>query len=244
VSSGIQIENLSHSYGQRLALDGVSLSVEQGRFCALLGPNGAGKSTLVSLMSGLFAARHGRIIIGGHDMNRTPRKALAAMGIVFQSPALDADLSVRQNMLYYAALHGLSGSAALCASEEALERLGMRERMAEKVKSLNGGHRRRMELARALIHKPSVLLLDEPTAGLDIAMRKSITAHVHQLASTSGISVLWTTHLADEIAEGDDVAILHQGRLAVSGNMESLTRQETITAVFQRLTKPDEAQAA
>jgi ABC-2 type transport system ATP-binding protein len=244
VSAGIRIESLTHRYGSKIALDNISLSVDPGCFCGLLGPNGAGKSTLVSLLSGLFAAREGRIFIAGHDIAREPRKALACMGIVFQSPTLDADLSVKQNMLYYAALHGLSGRPAVAAIEAALDRLGMRERMSETVKVLNGGHRRRMELARALIHRPTVLLLDEPTAGIDMAMRKSITAHVHELSAVDGISVLWTTHLADEIAPGDDVAILHRGQLAAHGQTESLTRGESLTAMFQRLTQFPQDDAA
>lgn len=234
--AGISIEGLTHRYGSRIALDEVSFSVGPGRFCALLGPNGAGKSTLVSLISGLFAARHGRVVIADHDMATEPRKALAAMGIVFQSQTLDTDLSVRQNMVYYAALHGLSGRLAMTAIEEALDRLGMRERMAEKVRALNGGHRRRMEIARALIHKPSVLLLDEPTAGLDMAMRRSITSHVHGLAAAGTLSVLWTTHLADEIEEGDDVAILHKGKLVAHGKAGEIAAEEPLAAAFRRLT--------
>lgn len=236
MNAGIRVEQLSHHYGARKALDELTFHCLPGQFCAMLGPNGAGKSTLISLLSGLFAARRGRIFIAGHDMAKQPRMALSAMGIVFQSPTLDSDLSVRQNMLYYAALHGLSGKPALVAAEAALDRLGMRERMAEKVRALNGGHRRRMEIARALIHNPSVLLLDEPTAGLDMAMRKSITSHVHDLAKDGGLSVLWTTHLADEIEPEDDVLILHRGRLVTYGNCSALTETETLPHLFKRLT--------
>ncbi len=244
MSSGIRIENLTHRYGVKVALNDVSFCVEADRFCALLGPNGAGKSTLVSLISGLFAAREGRVFIAGHDIAVHPRKALACMGIVFQSPTLDADLSVRQNMLYYAALHGLSGRMAMLAIEAALDRLGMRDRILEPVNALNGGHRRRMELARALIHRPSVLLLDEPTAGIDMAMRKSITAHVHQLSKNDGISVLWTTHLADEVAPLDDVAILHRSSLVAHGPIESLTREKPLADLFQQLTQEMQDEAA
>lgn len=241
MTAGISIEGLSHRYGSKLALDEVTFSVNPGRFCALLGPNGAGKSTLVSLISGLFAARHGRVIIAGHDMGKEPRRALAAMGIVFQSPTLDADLSVSQNMYYYAALHGKSGRAAATAIEESLDRLGMRERLAEKVRDLNGGHRRRMEIARALIHKPKVLLLDEPTAGLDMAMRASITAHVHDLAQSGGLSVLWTTHLSDEISKADDLVILHQGKVVACGEAGKLAGKMSMPDLFRQLTGGQEA---
>ena len=233
---GISIEGLSHFYGAKKALDSVSFDIASGRFCALLGPNGAGKSTLVSLLTGLFAARHGKVMIAGHNMASEPRKALACMGIVFQSPALDLDVSVRRNMLYYAALHGLSGKPAEMAIEAALDRLAMRERLHEKVAALNGGHRRRMEIARALIHKPAVLLLDEPTAGLDMSMRTSITAHVHELARNDGLTVLWTTHLADEIEATDDVAILHRGKLVALGVCELLTTETSMPELFRELT--------
>lgn len=236
MNAGISIEGLSHRYGPKLALDDVTFNVGDGRFCALFGPNGAGKSTLVSLISGLFAARHGRVVIAGHDMAKEPRRALAAMGIVFQSPALDTDLTVSQNMSYYAALHGMSGRQAAAAIEESLDRLGMGERLGEKVRNLNGGHRRRMEIARALIHKPKVLLLDEPTAGLDMAMRKSITAHVHDLAQNGGLSVLWTTHLADEVSASDDLAILHRGRLVAHGQADELAGNASVQDLFHRLT--------
>jgi ABC-2 type transport system ATP-binding protein len=234
---------LSHRYGSKLALDEVTFSVNPGRFCGLLGPNGAGKSTLVSLISGLFAARHGRVIIAGHDMGKEPCRALAAMGIVFQSPTLDADLSVSQNMYYYAALHGISGRVAATAIEESLDRLGMRERLAEKVRDLNGGHRRRMEIARALIHRPKVMLLDEPTAGLDMAMRKSITAHVHELAQNGRMSVLWTTHLADEVSACDDLAILHHGRLVAHGQAKEIVGSASLPELFRRLTGGQEETA-
>jgi ABC-2 type transport system ATP-binding protein len=176
-------------------------------------------------------------------MAKDPRRALGAMGIVFQSPALDTDLTVSQNMTYYAALHGMSGRAAAVAIDESLDRLAMRERLSEKVRDLNGGHRRRMEIARALIHKPRVLLLDEPTAGLDMAMRKSITAHVHELAEHGGLSVLWTTHLADEVSAGDDLAILHRGMLVAHGQAEEVVGSASVTEVFQSLTGAQEQMA-
>lgn len=234
--SGLEIDHISHSYGQRKALNDISFAVGSGRFCALLGPNGAGKSTLFSLATGLFSARSGRISISGHDMAKAPRKALASMGVVFQSPSMDTELSVLENMRYYAALHGLSGRPALHAIETALERLSMRERLREKVGALNGGHRRRMEIARALLHSPSVLLLDEPTSGLDVAMRRSITEHVHRLVRDEGLTVLWATHLVDEIEKQDDLVILHQGQIVASGTLDSVCRQEPIADVFLLLT--------
>jgi ABC-2 type transport system ATP-binding protein len=208
--SGLTVEDISHDWGARRALDGVSFTVERGRFCALLGPNGAGKSTLFGMLTRLFTPRTGRIAIAGHDM------ALAGMGVVFQASTLDPDLTVRRNLLYFAALHGLSGREAEARAMAALERLGMAERAEEKAARLNGGHRRRMEIARALIHRPDVLLLDEPTVGLDAASRAAITQHVHDLAA-GGLTVLWATHLVDEVRRQDRLVILHHGRVLADG---------------------------
>ena len=214
--SGLTVEDISHDWGARRALDGVSFTVERGRFCALLGPNGAGKSTLFGMLTRLFTPRTGRIAIAGHDMARAPRAALARMGVVFQASTLDPDLTVRRNLLYFAALHGLSGREAETRAMAALERLGMAERAEEKAARLNGGHRRRMEIARALIHRPDLLLLDEPTVGLDAASRAAITQHVHDLAS-GGLTVLWATHLVDEVRPQDRLVILHHGRVLADG---------------------------
>lgn len=215
--TGLTVRNLSYSYGSRRALDDVSFDVGPGRFAALLGPNGAGKSTLFSLLTRLFTARDGGIEIAGHDLARSPRAALARIGVVFQQPTLDLDLTVRRNLSYFAALHGLSGREAGSRIDAALERLGMAERAQERARDLNGGHRRRTEIARCLIHAPSVLLLDEPTVGLDAASRKAITDHVHDLSRDTGLTVLWATHLTDEIADSDHLLILHHGRLLQEG---------------------------
>lgn len=235
VAAGLQIEGVSFRYGARLALDAVSLTVAPGRFCALLGPNGAGKSTLFNLLTHLFATRDGRIAVAGHDLARHPRTALARMGVVFQQPTLDLDLTVRRNLLYFAALHGIAGREAERRTAEALERLGMAERAAEPLRNLNGGHRRRMEIARALIHRPAVLLLDEPTVGLDAASRRAITDHVHDLAA-QGLAVLWATHLTDEVEDVDQLAILHQGRLLATGTCADLRGAESLRDMFLRLT--------
>lgn len=214
--AGLKIEGITHDWGARRALDTVTLAVEPGRFCALLGPNGAGKSTLFGLLTRLFVPQSGRIEVAGHDLAREPRAALAQMGVVFQSSTLDLDLTVRRNLLYFAALHGLSGKDAEHRAMAALERLGMAERAGERAGALNGGHRRRMEIARALIHRPKVLLLDEPTVGLDAASRAAIVSHVHDLAA-EGLTVLWATHLVDEVHADDRLAILHRGRILADG---------------------------
>ncbi|MFC0220063.1 ABC transporter ATP-binding protein [Pseudochelatococcus lubricantis] len=238
--AGLVAEGLTHDWGSRRALDNVGFRVEPGRFCALLGPNGAGKSTLFGLLTRLFTPRAGRIVIAGHDLAREPSAALARIGVVFQQSTLDLDLTVRRNLLYFAALHGLSGREAGMRITAALERLGMAERAHERAAALNGGHRRRMEIARALIHRPSVLLLDEPTVGLDAAARRAITDHVHALARDDGLTVLWATHLVDEVRADDRLAILHRGRVLADGEAGEIGGAD-LTARFLALT--DGAQA-
>ena len=234
--SGLRISELGYSWGNRRALDRVSLTVGRGEFCALLGPNGAGKSTLFGLLTRLFTTREGRIEVAGHDLGQAPRRALAEIGVVFQSSTLDLDLTVRRNLLYFAALHGIAGREAESRAMAALERLGMAERAGEKARALNGGHLRRMEIARALIHRPSVLLLDEPTVGLDAATRRDITAYVHELATEDGLTVLWATHLTDEVAPGDRLMILHQGRVLADGHAAEIAGGRPLTGVFLDLT--------
>lgn len=233
--SGLRVSNLSYSYGPKQALKDVSFGVEPGQFCALLGPNGAGKSTLFALLTRLLSSDVGAIEIAGHDLSQTPRAALAELGIVFQQTTLDLDLSVRQNLSYFAALQGISGRKAKARIDAALDKLGMLERADEKARALNGGHRRRAEIARALIHAPSVLLLDEPTVGLDAAARAAITDHVHQL-SAEGTTVLWATHLTDEVRPEDALVILHKARVLATGTAQSISQGEPLQDCFLSLT--------
>jgi ABC-2 type transport system ATP-binding protein len=231
----LSVENLSFTYGPRKALDAVTFTLQPGTFTALLGPNGAGKSTLFSLLTRLFTAPEGRISIAGHDLSAYHQKALAALGCVFQQPTLDLDLTTRRNLLYYAALHGLTGTIARTRSDEALQTLALTDRADTPARSLSGGQRRRVELARALIHRPQVLLLDEPTVGLDAASRRAITDHAHDLAQ-QGTTVLWATHLTDEVAPTDRCLILHKGRLLADARAATLAESTTLTDRFLALT--------
>ena len=179
---------------------------------ALLGPNGAGKTTLFSIVTRLYNNRSGSVAIFGHDLSRDPSPALAELGVVFQARTLDPDLTVRQNLAYHAALHGLSGRAVRTRIETLLARAGLADRIDEKVRVLSGGQARRVEIARALVHAPRLLLLDEPTVGLDLAARSAIVATVRALVLEDGISVLWATHIFEEIAPEDFVYVLHEGQ--------------------------------
>lgn len=227
----LEVRDLSFRYGAKQALDKVSFALPEGTFCALLGPNGAGKSTLVSLLTRLLVSPEGQVVVAGHDMARAPRRALAHLGVVFQQPTLDLNLTVRQNMRYFAALHGLPRKGLDGRIDAALDRLGMAERAGEKAADLNGGHRRRMELARALLHRPRVLLLDEPTVGLDAAARAAIVGHVHDLAR-DGLCVLWTTHLTDEVRDGDHLLVLHRGRILADGTTRDIRGEMPLSDWF------------
>lgn len=231
----LSIRGLSYRYGAREALQDVSFNVESGSFCALLGPNGAGKSTLYSLLTRLFVSREGEIHIAGVELASSPREALARIGVVFQSQTLDLDLSVRRNLRYFSALHGINGADAETRIDAALDRLDMKERAHERARDLNGGHRRRMEIARALIHRPAVLLLDEPTVGLDAPSRDAITRHVHELTE-DGLAVLWATHLVDEVYDTDRLVVLHQGKIVADGISKDIAAGKTLAKTFSVLT--------
>ncbi|GGE54759.1 ABC transporter ATP-binding protein [Actibacterium pelagium] len=234
--TGLHVEKLSYRYGAKQALKQVSFGVSPGQFCALLGPNGAGKSTLFSLLTRLFTTPDGQITIAGHDLRREPRKALAKIGVVFQQSTLDLDLTVHRNLTYFAALHGLSGREAAKRIDAALDRLNMSERRHERARDLNGGHRRRTEIARCLIHDPAVLLLDEPTVGLDAATRRAITDHVHDLSENDGLTVLWATHLADEVRDTDQLVVLHHGEILANNSCAALRGNQALADFFLDLT--------
>ncbi|WP_372399169.1 ABC transporter ATP-binding protein [Azospirillum sp. HJ39] len=237
----LEIEGVRHNYGgDRYALEEVCFRVMPGAFTCLLGPNGAGKSTLFALATGLLRPTAGRIRIHGHDIATASGDALACMGVVFQQPTLDLDLTVMQNLHYFAALHGIGRRAADRRIETELTRLSLFERRDVKVRALNGGHRRRAEIARALLHHPTLLLLDEPTVGLDIPARRKLIRHVHDLCTDDGIAVLWATHLIDEIDPvTDHVVVLHRGRVRASGPVSAVNAEAgcaTVAESYDQLT--------
>lgn len=236
--NALEVSELSFSYGAREALRQVSFSLAPGRFAALLGPNGAGKSTLIALLTRLYELQHGDIRVGGNSLRQAPRPALKQLGVVFQQSTLDLDLSVEQNLRYHAALHGLSRRETGLRVQAELARQSLDERRAERVRNLNGGHRRRVEIARALLHQPRLLLLDEASAGLDPASRLALNRHIRNLCREHQLSVLWTTHLLDEVQPSDDLLILHQGRLVASGQADALSQEHggDLDLAFTRLT--------
>ncbi len=243
----LTVRGVSHRFGENLVLDDVSLTVPQGTFTVLLGLNGAGKSTLFSLITRLYDNVSGEIHILGHDVRRKPTQALQRLGVCFQSKAIDSDLTLLQNLYYHAALHGIAGREAKKRAMAALERVGLADRSHEKVRNLSGGQARRVEIARSLLHRPGLLLLDEPTVGLDIGSRESVIAIVRNLVEQEGLGVLWATHLIDEIKPTDNVVVLHKGRVLFAGDVPGLLSQTGTASVrdaFRTMTGTTNEEAA
>ena len=239
----IHVRDLSFSYGQRKALAGISFELVTGRFNALLGPNGAGKSTLFALLTRLYALQKGEIGINGQSLSNHPASVMRQLGVVFQQSTLDLDLTVGQNLRYHASLHGISGKQIQQRIEQELARMQMLDRLNDKVRSLNGGHRRRLEIARALLHEPSVLLLDEPTVGLDPQTRQALNQHVRELCEQQQLTVLWATHLIEEVVLDDPVLLLHQGRLLAHANGGAICAAQqcpTLEDAFSILTEQEQ----
>src|SRR6185503_4641239 len=227
------------SYGPVRAIDGVSLKAQPGEFIALLGPNGAGKTTLFQLLSGLFTADSGRIEVMGHDMAHDPVPALAQLGIVFQQPTLDLELSITANLLFHAGLHGIPRATAQERIASELKRLGLAERANDKTSQLSGGNRRRVELARALLHDPRVLLMDEATVGLDPASRSELLKLLLTMRAERSVAVLWATHLCDELPDADRVIVLHRGKVLADttpGELVAKAGAATIEEAFLAMT--------
>lgn len=214
----LKVQGLCKSYGSKPALKGVSFGIMAGEMVALLGPNGAGKSTLLQLLTGLFSPDQGTIEVFGQDLRANPSQALAGMGVVFQQSALDLDLTVNANLLFHTDLHGLPRRVAQQRITDGLSAMGLQDKTREVVRSLSGGTRRKVELVRALLHQPRVLLMDEATVGLDPESRANMLAQVRQLATQNQVGVLWATHMIEEIKVTDRVLCLEQGLIRFDGS--------------------------
>ncbi|MCP4304214.1 MAG: ATP-binding cassette domain-containing protein [bacterium] len=243
----LEVRNVSHQFGSRHALNNASFTIAASEFCVLLGLNGAGKTTLFSLITRLYDNTSGEIKALGFDVRREPGQALRRLGVVFQQRTLDLDLSVRQNLAYHAALHGLPHRYAVARAHQELERVGLSERAKQKTRELSGGEMRRVEIARALLHEPRLVLLDEPTVGLDISARQDILDRVRTLCREGRVGVLWATHLFDEILPDNQVVILHRGRVLDHGTASEIvdrTGTDDIAAAFKKLTNAADAASA
>ena len=236
--TALEITEVSHYFGSFCALDNVSVDISPGDFTVLLGLNGAGKTTLYSLITRLYNNISGSVKIYGYDVRDQSSEALKNIGVVFQQPTLDLDLSIKENLHYHASLHGISVKEASRRIEVEMNRINMLEKIDMKVRSLSGGQRRRVEIARSLLHKPKLLLLDEPTVGLDIGSRQMILSHVKKLCKEENLAVLWATHLIDEIDKGENVIIIDKGKILVSGEVSNVTKKakaKNIRDAFNKL---------
>jgi ABC-2 type transport system ATP-binding protein len=238
--SALALKGVSFAYTKRQVLDDVSFELRPGEFCVLLGVNGAGKTTLFSLITRLFVSRGGSIDIYGFDLQRHTRKALAHLGVVFQQPTLDLDLSLIQNLRYHCALQGLDPGALEERIQSVLHEIELGERAKDKARALSGGQRRRVELVRALLHQPRLLLADEPTVGLDIHSRQAILQQVRKRCREDRIGVLWATHLVDEVEADDRLVVLHNGKVLAQGSAQDIMQEtgtHSVKQAFNTLTR-------
>jgi ABC-2 type transport system ATP-binding protein len=218
----LDIRGLRFRYGAREALRGVDFSVAPGELFGVLGPNGSGKSTLFQILATLLPLIEGTVLIGGHSLAAAPRAARRCLGVVFQSSSLDLRLTVEENLLLQAALYGLRGGERRRRAEEALDRFALRERRQDLARTLSGGMRRRVEIAKALLHRPQLLLLDEASTGLDPRARRELLELLERLRREEGLTTLFTTHLLDEADAASRVLLLHEGRAVLLGEPERL----------------------
>ena len=235
----IEFKNVNFSYDKKEVLKNVSFSIKEGSFFVLLGLNGAGKSTIFSLATRLLKLQKGEIFVNNYSI-KDYSNALKDIGIVFQEPTLDLDLTVRQNLYYYGSLKGIDFNETIKSIEDEIKKLELEDLLDTQVRKLNGGHKRRVEIVRALINKPKLLLLDEATVGLDLKSRFDILSYVKELVKTKNISVLWITHLFDEVDENDDISIIKDGEIIESAMAKDIVKKhnkENLVDTFTYLTK-------
>ncbi len=221
-ATAIEVEKLTRSFGDRFALQDVSFTVAAGEVFGLLGPNGGGKTTLFRILTTLLRATSGSARVFGDDVVSNRVAVRNRIGVVFQSPSVDLKLTVAENLRHQGHLYGLRGATLEKRTAEVLDRLGVADRRNDRVETLSGGLRRRVEIAKGLLHRPNVLLLDEPSSGLDAGVRRDLRAYLHQLRDQDGVTVCLTTHFMDEAESCDRLAILDRGQLVALGTPETL----------------------
>lgn len=221
-SIALDVQHVSHRYGDHQALNDLSLAVTGGNIFALLGPNGSGKTTLFRLISTIARLQSGDILVFGNSPKTNLSAVRSSIGIVFQSPSLDRKLTVLENIRCQASLYGLSGASMNSRIDEVVQQLGIADRLSSIVETLSGGLKRRVELAKGILHRPRLLLLDEPSTGLDPAARLDVWHALEQLRAEYGVTVLLTTHLLEEADKADRIAILHQGGMVAVGSPSQL----------------------
>ena len=221
-AAAIEIEGLEHYYGERRALAGLSLRIERGEIFVFLGPNGGGKTTLFRVLSTLLPIQAGGISVLGFDLRTQMQAVRQRLGVVFQAPSLDKKLTVDENLMHQGHLYGLSGRRLRERQDEMLGRLALTDRRGDMVEKLSGGLRRRVELAKGMLHRPRLLLLDEPSTGLDPGARSDLWDYLQQIRREDGVTVVLTTHLLEEADKADRIAILNEGSLVALDTPEAL----------------------
>ncbi len=237
--AAVEIEGLSFSYGERAALDNVSFEVASGAVFGLLGPNGGGKTTLFHILSTLFPYQTGKVRVLGHDPLSERAAVRASIGVVFQNPSLDGKLTVRENLEHHGHLYGVRGQGLRERIEAALATVAIDDRGQDTVETLSGGLKRRVELAKAMVSRPKLLIMDEPSTGLDPGARRDLRNYIETLRSSTGATVLLTTHLMDEAERCDRLVILDRGRVVAEGSPDELRSNIGGEVVLIRSGDPD-----
>ncbi len=238
--SAITVSHVSHRYGSRVAVDDLSLEVREGEIFVFLGPNGSGKTTLFRVLSTLIPLQSGSVSILGHDLQSELAAVRSALGIVFQSPSLDKKLSVAENLHHQGRLYGLSTAELKDRAQQMLNSLGVADRADDMVETLSGGMRRRVELAKGMLHRPRVLLLDEPSTGLDPGARADLWHYLRQVREAEGVTIVLTTHLLEEAERADRIAIMHHGRLVALDTPTALQASVGGDSITIRTERPAE----
>lgn len=217
----LSVNDITHHYGKRCALDQFSISIPSGKVTALLGPNGAGKSTVFKLLAGLIKRQSGSYHLDHTPVTEEMSQLFQKIGFVFQEQTLDISRTGLDNLRYSAGLHGLWGSSASDAIKRVTTLFNCEDTLKRPIRTMSGGERRRIEIARALIHQPAWLLLDEPSVGLDISSRRQLSDELHRLVQEQDLGILWCTHVTDELRSEDDLVILNQGTICFAGHCGS-----------------------
>ena len=221
----IQVRNLSKNYASVKAVQSISFSVNEGDLFSFLGTNGAGKSTTINILTTLLAKTSGEATVGGYDIDREADKVRSLIGIVFQDSVLDELLTVQENLSFRGSLYGMSGGTLKRAVDNAIKITDISDFAMRPYGKLSGGQKRRSDIARALVHMPKLLFLDEPTTGLDPKTRRDIWQMIRNLQKTSGMTVFLTTHYMEEAAESDDIVVINKGEIKASGTPLELKMQ-------------------
>ncbi len=237
--SAIEISHVSHRYGERVAVDDLSLAIREGEVFAFLGPNGSGKTTLFRVLSTLIPLQTGEVTLLGSNLRSELAGIRASLGVVFQAPSLDKKLTVAENLHHQGRLYGLGSAELKQRIEQMLAALKLSDRAGDLVETLSGGMRRRVELAKSMLHRPQLLLMDEPSTGLDPGARADLWQYLQQLREQEGVTIVLTSHLLEEAERADRIAIMHQGRLAALDTPASLRASVGGDSITIRTAQPE-----